>query len=155
MARAQDEHHQSLTPRQPTGRCSPRSGVSLANPTQARPSRVPLVILRRGRSSPAGSSAGEGECLAECKSHPAGGTSGRTHRQRGGHHIGHRGDLFHKVATVAKLKKRDFQKPDKTPRTYDQKPFSLHGRMDLEIAFDGKIMTTQSMSRWTPMTSSL
>ena len=28
------------------------------------------------------------------------------------------GELFKKVATGAKLKKRDFKKPDKVPRTY-------------------------------------
>ena len=50
--------------------------------------------------------------------------------------------LFRKVATVAWLKKRDFYKPDKSPRTYDQNPFSLDGRMNLDITFDGKTMTT-------------
>ena len=50
--------------------------------------------------------------------------------------------LFRKVATVAWLKKCDFYKPDKSPRTYDQNPFSLDGRMNLDITFDGKTMTT-------------
>ena len=31
------------------------------------------------------------------------------------------GDLFKKVAMVAKLRKKDFRKADKTPRTYDQR----------------------------------
>ena len=31
------------------------------------------------------------------------------------------GDLFKKVASVARLKKRDFKTANKTPRTYDQR----------------------------------
>ena len=50
--------------------------------------------------------------------------------------------LFRKVAAAARLKKRDLQKPDKTPRTYDQKPFQLDGRMDLNISFAGQTMRT-------------
>ena len=45
------------------------------------------------------------------------------------------GDLFRRVATVARLRKRDFKKADKTPLTYGQKPFTLDGRMDLDITF--------------------
>ena len=52
------------------------------------------------------------------------------------------GDLFRKVASVARLKKRDFKKADKVPRTYDQKPFTLDGRMDLDVTFDEKTMCT-------------
>ena len=52
------------------------------------------------------------------------------------------GDLFRKVAAMARLKKRDFKKADRTPRTYDQKTFTLDGRMDLDISFDGKTMNT-------------
>ena len=52
------------------------------------------------------------------------------------------GDLFQRVATVARLKKSAFKKPDRIPVTYDQKPFTLHGRMDLDITFDGKTMRT-------------
>ncbi len=52
------------------------------------------------------------------------------------------GDLFRKVATVAWLKKRDLKKPDKTPKTYNQKPFILDGRMNLDVAFTGKTMHT-------------
>ena len=33
-------------------------------------------------------------------------------------------------------------KPDKTPRTYDQKPFTLDGRMELEVQFEDKAMHT-------------
>ena len=52
------------------------------------------------------------------------------------------GDLFCNIASVARLKKRDFKKADKVPRTYDQKPFVLDGRMDLDVTFDGKTMCT-------------
>ena len=52
------------------------------------------------------------------------------------------GNLFRKVAAAARLKKRDLQKPDKTPRTYDQKPFQLDGRMDLDISFSDQTMRT-------------
>ena len=45
------------------------------------------------------------------------------------------GELFKKVAAVARLKK-DFKEVDKTPRNYDWQPFSLHGRMDLDITFN-------------------
>lgn len=41
-----------------------------------------------------------------------------------------------------RLRKRDLKKPDKVPRTYDQKPFILDGRMDLEVSFADKMMTT-------------
>lgn len=49
------------------------------------------------------------------------------------------GRMFKKVATVAKLKISDFRQ---TARNYDQKPFKLHGRMDLDITFYGKVMRT-------------
>ena len=52
------------------------------------------------------------------------------------------GILFKKVATVARLKKHDFKKADKIPQTYDQQPFQLDGRMDHDIAFNEKTMTT-------------
>ena len=52
------------------------------------------------------------------------------------------GNLFKKVATIARLKRRDFQKADKTLHTYDQKTFELNGHMDLDISFDGKTMCT-------------
>ena len=50
------------------------------------------------------------------------------------------GELFKKVAAAARLKKRDFKKPDCVPRTYDRKEFLLHGRSDLEIIVDGKVL---------------
>lgn len=39
--------------------------------------------------------------------------------------------LFRTVATAVRLRKRDFQRADRTPRTYDQKPFTLDGMMEL------------------------
>ena len=51
------------------------------------------------------------------------------------------GSLFKRIATIARLKK-NFKKADKVPRTYDQQPFRLDGRMDLDIAFGDKQMTT-------------
>ena len=52
------------------------------------------------------------------------------------------GSLFKKVATVARLRKRDLKKVDKTPRTYDQKTFHLDGRMDLDVSFGEKTLCT-------------
>ena len=52
------------------------------------------------------------------------------------------GALFKKVATVAKLRKRNFMQADKVPRTYDQRPFKLDGQMDLDISFGDHTMTT-------------
>ena len=52
------------------------------------------------------------------------------------------GDLFRRVAANARLRKRDFKKADKTPRTYSQQPFSLDGKMDLDLTFDDKTMKT-------------
>ena len=46
------------------------------------------------------------------------------------------------MAAAARLKKKDFKKADKVPRTYNQKPFTLDGRMDLDVSFDGKTMHT-------------
>ena len=52
------------------------------------------------------------------------------------------GNMFRKVAAVARLKKKNFRKADKTPRNYDQQPFSLDGVMDLEVTFGDKKMHT-------------
>ena len=51
-------------------------------------------------------------------------------------------ELFKKVASVCRLKKRDFKRPDKIPKTYDRQPFSLDGRLELEITFGEKTMIT-------------
>ena len=52
------------------------------------------------------------------------------------------GNLFKCVATTAKLRKRDFRPADKTPRNYDQRPFRLDGRLDLDISFGEHTMHT-------------
>ena len=52
------------------------------------------------------------------------------------------GLLFKKVASVAKLKKKNFKPPDITPHGYDQQPFKLDGRMELEIEFGDRTMKT-------------
>ena len=51
-------------------------------------------------------------------------------------------ELFKTVADVARLRKRELKKADKVPRTFDQKPFLLDGRLDLDITFGGKTMRT-------------
>ena len=43
------------------------------------------------------------------------------------------GDLLRRVASAAKLRKRDLKPPDRTPQNYDQRPFKFHGRMDLSL----------------------
>ena len=50
--------------------------------------------------------------------------------------------LFKRVAAVARLKKRQLLPADKVPRTYDQRPFQLDGRLDLEVSFGDKTMCT-------------
>ena len=52
------------------------------------------------------------------------------------------GDAFRRVAAAARLKKRQWQPPDKIPRTYDGRTFTLDGRMDLDITFNGTTMKT-------------
>ena len=52
------------------------------------------------------------------------------------------GNMFKRVATIAKLKKRDFHPANKTPRNYDQRPFQLDGRLDLDISFGEHTMRT-------------
>ena len=51
-------------------------------------------------------------------------------------------DLFRKVASVCRLNKRDFKSPGTTPHTYNQKPFTLHGRIDLDLTFGDTTMKT-------------
>ena len=51
-------------------------------------------------------------------------------------------ELFQKVAAVARLKKRDFKIADKVPQMYDQQTFALHGKMDFDISFEDKTMST-------------
>ena len=52
------------------------------------------------------------------------------------------GDLFKRVAAAARLKKKNFKKPDKVPKTYDRRTFALDGRMDLDVSFNGVTMNT-------------
>ena len=52
------------------------------------------------------------------------------------------GEAFKKVAAVARLRKRDFKPPDKTPKTYNQQTFRLDGRMDLDVTFQDWTMKT-------------
>ena len=52
-------------------------------------------------------------------------------------------DLLQTIAAVSKLRKRDCKNPDKVPRTYDRKPFTLHGMLELEISFAEKKMRTK------------
>ena len=46
-------------------------------------------------------------------------------------------DLLKRVAAAAKLGKSRLKKVDKLPRSYDGRPFTLHGRMDLDVTFNG------------------
>ena len=52
------------------------------------------------------------------------------------------GDLFKRVASVAKLLKEQFKDPDRTPLTYDNNPFKLDGMIELTVTFGGKVITT-------------
>ena len=52
------------------------------------------------------------------------------------------GELFKKVAAVARLRKRDFKAADKSPRGYDGSPFHLDGRIDLELSVGDRSMKT-------------
>lgn len=51
-------------------------------------------------------------------------------------------DLLRYVAMVAKLKKDRLKRVDKVPKTYDGRPFVLHGRMDMDISFNGITVLT-------------
>ena len=51
-------------------------------------------------------------------------------------------DLFKRVAAAARLKKSAFRKADKVPYTYDHQPFTLHGKLDLDISFGDVTMCT-------------
>ena len=52
------------------------------------------------------------------------------------------GKLFALVAASARLKKKDFRKPDKVPRSYDRRVFQLDGCMELDVTFEGTTLTT-------------
>lgn len=50
--------------------------------------------------------------------------------------------VFQKVAAVARLRKKNFKKPDKTPYGYNQQPFHVDGTMNMDITFNEITMTT-------------
>ena len=50
-------------------------------------------------------------------------------------------ELFARVAAAGRLRKKNFQKPDKVPWTYDRKTFRLDGCMDMDISFADKTMS--------------
>jgi hypothetical protein len=50
------------------------------------------------------------------------------------------GEMLEQVAAAAKLRKRDFKPPDRTLHNYEQQPFRVDGRMDLDISFIDKTM---------------
>ena len=52
------------------------------------------------------------------------------------------GEMFKKVAAVAKLRKRDFKTTDKTPYNFDGKPFRLDGKLELDVSFGDRTMKT-------------
>ena len=52
------------------------------------------------------------------------------------------GELFRQVATAARLQKKRFKPPDKSPRTYSNQMFRLDGKMDLKLSFGEKDMVT-------------
>lgn len=52
------------------------------------------------------------------------------------------GEMFKKVAAVAKLRKKDFKPVDKTHYNYDKKPFRLDGKLELDVSFQDCTMTT-------------
>ena len=51
-------------------------------------------------------------------------------------------EIFKKVASVARLKKKNLKKPDKTPYAYNQQSFSLDGMMSMDITFNDVTLTT-------------
>ena len=51
-------------------------------------------------------------------------------------------EAFKKVATVAKLRKRDSHPADKKAYSYDGKPFTLDGRLQLDLTFGEYAMST-------------
>ena len=50
------------------------------------------------------------------------------------------GEMFKKVASVARSRKKDFQPPDKTSRNYNQQSFTIDGRINIGVAFQDKTM---------------
>ena len=51
--------------------------------------------------------------------------------------------LFQKVAAANRIKKRYFHKPEKVLHIYDQRTFTLHGYLNLDVAFGDKTIETR------------
>ena len=51
-----------------------------------------------------------------------------------------RGDLFYHIVEIAKLEDINLKPADLKTCTYDQKPISLDGQMDLHISFGKKVI---------------
>ena len=52
------------------------------------------------------------------------------------------GKLLERIAAVTRLKKSRLKPADRIPRTYDRKIFTLDGRLDLDVCFNGVTMNT-------------
>ena len=52
------------------------------------------------------------------------------------------GAAFKQVASVAKLRNKDFKKPDKVPKNYDLKPFHIDSMIEVGTEFQDKAMKT-------------
>jgi len=52
------------------------------------------------------------------------------------------GEMFKKVAASAKLRKKDFKPANMTPYNYDKKPFRLDGKLELDVSFQDRTITT-------------
>ena len=52
------------------------------------------------------------------------------------------GESFKKIATVNRLKKNDFKKPDKIPKTYSRETFTWDGAIELDVSFGERTMKT-------------
>ena len=63
------------------------------------------------------------------------------------------GKLFQEVASVAKLKKKNFKPPGIIPCTNDQKSFSLDECTGLDVEFQEKKMKTTIYIKMSVMTS--
>ena len=51
-------------------------------------------------------------------------------------------DLFKTIAAATKMKKRHLKPVDKAAFTYDNRPIKLNGKLELDIVFGGKTVTT-------------
>ncbi len=51
-------------------------------------------------------------------------------------------ELFARAPLAARIRKRDFKKANRIPKTYDQRTFNLDGRLDLDVEFGDRSMNT-------------